>query len=888
MNCEQAQRLLSREHDAQPIGRDAAPLAAHVQDCPACARFQASLSTFGGTIRQAAEWEPPARAGVRGRALDRWAAAPSRRGWPFHLGAMPAHRPALLAGAAAALLAALLGLANWQQGRDVRDRPEIVRGTSPRPRPVPIETPDRLNDGRRVLPLRNPGMNTVNGIPHDRKPDTGQGSPSLPSGPVTEESVPRRSSPPSSEPSAPPQAPVPDEQFLDGRDPSLLARWNPMNAREQERLEMILWKLPPPADDFVRVPFPLIAAGGDQKTAMAAAVREYQQKAKIVDPRLFRKVTLQLKGASLADFSAKLQEQTGVDLRASRGVADEKVTVFVKDQGARDVMRAVARLFGYAWVRSGEPDAYRYELEQDLKSRLREEELRNRDANAALLELDAEMEKYHPYLHMPYEQLQKLADQTSEKYMRGQESRENALRLGGVTNMDGGWAGMQLYLRLSAADRASLSAGHELAFRPDAADPDRRFPPEVQRSLLQSYDVHPASEEVSLAKLPGARIVQVRLRLNRSELGQVALQVLMTARWPGKFGESQTGFPLELLISRSPAVAKPENARANAVLRGRSPFDTVVTLRPEPSCPTARKFLLGKLKPLPYGLGSSSIGDFQRPHVFTSDVWEELHRKTGLPIVADYYTRMHRLAPVTVTGKSLFEALCTVSDAMGVRWKKEGDFVLGRSTSYFWDRLKEIPNRLLHRWIADRDAHGGLPLADMLEMASLPDQQLDSVIVNEAITHCLGLRDWGQLRWPHARPSARLFAALTPDQQRRAFTPDGVPIQELSPAQKQVVMQFQHTIDQAVARQNGESTPISPENWRRVRVVARFCPAGWYQWTPPDVQPVPMVQVAGRTAAEALAAARRMWSGASPDQVKLEENGYFWVGLMIHFGAEAK
>jgi hypothetical protein len=76
MNCEQAQRLLSREHDAQPIGRDAAPLAAHVQDCPACARFQASLSTFGGTIRQAAEWEPPARAGVRGRVST---AGPPRR-----------------------------------------------------------------------------------------------------------------------------------------------------------------------------------------------------------------------------------------------------------------------------------------------------------------------------------------------------------------------------------------------------------------------------------------------------------------------------------------------------------------------------------------------------------------------------------------------------------------------------------------------------------------------------------------------------------------------------------------------------------------------------------------------------------------------------------------
>src|SRR5207244_1180457 len=137
-----------------------------------------------------------------------------------------------------------------------------------------------------------------------------------------------------------------------------------------------------------------------------AATKETQGHA--LDARLLRKVTLQEKGVALSDFCAEMQAQTGVELSASRAVADEKVTVFVKDRPARDVMREVARLFGDFWSRSGSAGKYRYLLDQDLKSQLAEEELRNGDQHAALLALDAEMQKYRPYLDMNIEELKKL------------------------------------------------------------------------------------------------------------------------------------------------------------------------------------------------------------------------------------------------------------------------------------------------------------------------------------------------------------------------------------------------------------------------------------------------------------------------------------------------
>ena len=87
-------------------------------------------------------------------------------------------------------------------------------------------------------------------------------------------------------------------------------------------------------------------------------------------------------------------------MRAARSVADDKATVFVNDRPAREVMRGIVQVFGFSWLRSKKESGYRYELLQDLRSQLAEEELRNRDMAAALLSLDREMQAYRPYLDL--------------------------------------------------------------------------------------------------------------------------------------------------------------------------------------------------------------------------------------------------------------------------------------------------------------------------------------------------------------------------------------------------------------------------------------------------------------------------------------------------------
>src|SRR5262249_48016017 len=146
----------------------------------------------------------------------------------------------------------------------------------------------------------------------------------------------------------------------------------------------------------------------DQEAAAAAAA--WRREVAVVDPRLFRKVSLALKATAISDLCERLRADTGLAITAGPSVADEKVTVFCERMPLRDLMRQLSRPSGYTWLRSGAPpgppDAggeqggYRYELAQDLRSQLEEQALRDRDRNAALLALDREMSPYRKYLEL--------------------------------------------------------------------------------------------------------------------------------------------------------------------------------------------------------------------------------------------------------------------------------------------------------------------------------------------------------------------------------------------------------------------------------------------------------------------------------------------------------
>jgi hypothetical protein len=578
---------------------------------------------------------------------------------------------------------------------------------------------------------------------------------------------------------------------LNAAPSSTVRRWRHLSRREAGATAGLTC-LSKRGDDFVTVPFPRIAAAGpDGDRSAAEAVAAYQREGAVVDSRLARKVTLGAKASALADLCSQLRGDTGIQLGAGQSVADEKVTLFCKEMPLRDVMRQLSRPFGYAWLRSGKAGEYKYELTQDLRSQLAEEELRNRDRNAALIALDSEIERYRKYLS--------LSPEEAEARARTAPPAEKKL----LENLGRhGWGAIQMYFRLSRNDLAALRAGQTLAFSAAPKPGEQPLPPDVARGVLQGlrfwriqrhddgfgvYGSDEAAEKVP-DWLPPAAVPEVRARvqlsINQSELGRFAF-----TGGPSIFtvGDAERGFNAggpsgPWAVGVSPSVLQPDNAALNARLARDPALRARVTVRPQPVC---------RLEPFPGSVGapggSQTEGGSPELRVTSADVLEALHRASGLPIVSDYYTRLYKPEVVSPRNLALFDALNQLADMMHLRWNrdKEGGWLQFRSTSFYDDRLKEVPNRLLARWATSRRQRGMLTLDDLAEIAQLSDAQLDAVSMAEGARACFGLVEWELARHEWLRPQLRYLATFTPTQREEAASPAGLPFTRMSLAQQQ-------------------------------------------------------------------------------------------------------
>lgn len=84
-----------------------------------------------------------------------------------------------------------------------------------------------------------------------------------------------------------------------------------------------------------------IAAAADNRTSAL----EYESK-------LDKSITISLRAATLKEVLSAVEKATGVHLLVDREIAQDKATVCVKDQPARDVLRALAQCFDLGWSTS--------------------------------------------------------------------------------------------------------------------------------------------------------------------------------------------------------------------------------------------------------------------------------------------------------------------------------------------------------------------------------------------------------------------------------------------------------------------------------------------------------------------------------------------------------
>jgi len=238
-----------------------------------------------------------------------------------------------------------------------------------------------------------------------------------------------------------------------------------------------------------------------------------------------------------------------------------------------------------------------------------------------------------------------------------------------------------------------------------------------------------------------------------------------------------------------------------------------VTLQPEPSC---------RPEPTLASAGTPEQREAAKPKVTTADVLEALHRATGRPVVGDFYTQLYPLDAVSVRDTPLLDALPRIAEAMRLRWHADGDWMQFRSESYYDDRLKEVPNRLLSRWSAARRQRGMLTLDAVIEIAQLPDAQLDGDAMAEGAEQLWGIPEWRLLRVARFRPRVRFLAGFTPEQRQAAMSESGLLFTQMPLAQQQKFLEF--------AFENADDLPGSLEELSNALLRIDYTQPGEFQW----------------------------------------------------------
>ncbi len=782
--CRAALRLCSRRADGAVLTeREENDRAAHLAVCPACQKKDAALVAQSALLRSMAassQTSPLAEGAIAARAVSSWRMEQSRAqtfGFPAQFDKRFAFGLAALVAIAGAGTAARLATDKSHKTDKIAQSPKAAS---------PVEG-GRLavNHAAKTTtqPVRIPGS-VLLPVGTQSNPAPFVSVAPRPHSPVVVSHFPQRKwrgvEPVLVAPSPMRTLALPnvaangaisdDMAYLNGspsQSASFAGRWLNLTPDAAQKLQAEIEKTIRTGDEFVDVPFPLIASTNGYDSTTVNAISRYRQEREIVDARLQRKITLGKKRVSFSDLCAHLETQTGISFAANKSVADDKITIFCTDRPLRDLMREIATLFNFTWQRSGEEGAYQYRVTQPLRAQLVEEELRNHDRNEALVALDKEMEKYKALAHLS-------PDEAKARGLSATDPAEKKMyeHLAGV-----GWGAVQMYASLGPDQLAALRDGQALDF--SSADGARgALSSSVASGIKQalngevwfqnehffiSNNPAQAAHAVSPASVPDA-IALARLQLFSNELGQFTLTGWSGVGVSGKDGPTSTMTGRDLAVGRSPSSQNPQNETANAALKNEDEWQKTAQFPARDK--TDKK---------------------ARSKITTADVLEAVHKATGQDVIGDYYTRLYDPSIVfSAPPRPLFDLLCDVSDKAHLRWNKAENWLTFRSANFFNDRPKEVPNRLLERWASARQENKSiLPPEYLPEIAQLTDAQLSASFMVEGAKVLYGLEEWDAASRTNLRESWRLIASLPKYQQKAVLGDDVLRFDQLTPAQQE-------------------------------------------------------------------------------------------------------
>jgi hypothetical protein len=550
---------------------------------------------------------------------------------------------------------------------------------------------------------------------------------------------------------------------------------------------------------------PVLAAAPEPRPSPLAGVKA-----------LDKPVTLTETKIPLGELVQKLAAETGALLVATRDVADEPVSVVVKDLPARELLEQLADLLEYTWSKRGKAGEERYEIWQDLAAKNREAALRDARMLQAEQRLREEVRRYVEIARLPEGQFRAMQDE--EKAMQRQfEGMTPAQQLAFLFSGEGTTLFQKaqrlqtsrrlaspiartlarLLGGLSPAHWAELRAGRELDFSTSPDESQARLPEDAVRSFRSSpltvpEYVPPEISPDELAQIrqqneeqrdrwKNAAGYRVSIRQGRDALnteGSLSLHVQVRptrttdAAQFDHFGVGDTG--LHFSSSDGSEAIEPMIAEFSPERRAEKESDPLLREKKSLPAPPARQ---------------AEPRDFEATR--RRQVREfllALTRAYEVQIIGDSYGSS---MPLSSMNPELYQAgplaLWQYLDmACGPthRWDHQGRVIRVRSRKWFMDRFKEIPERLLRRWKDQLTRQGAFTRDTWAEIASLRDAQLRDLptqLYSAGLPHELH-QAYSQ------RHMLRLAVTLTAAQQQALRQGQRLPLAAMTPRQREFFM----------------------------------------------------------------------------------------------------
>jgi hypothetical protein len=537
---------------------------------------------------------------------------------------------------------------------------------------------------------------------------------------------------------------------------------------------------------------------------------------------------------ALGELVERVATDTGVALGAATDVADEPVTVVVNEMPARQLLEELASLLDYRWRQRGSeresgreengrrqrpkprehsPEARHAtpfcEIYQDVGARQREEALRQSARDRVARMLQQEIRGAIEMAALPTDTLQTIVKEGESLRWRSARTADEARRKQRLLLAEQMLSPVSRELarmleRLSSAQWAQLGVRGELAFSSDpragelplptgmidlfrASQPSMAYP--IRRSSSPEHNsfMERANRERDVVqrqiwqRATGYRIL---VELDWSSLerasGSLALHAAVTIP-PGNLPVEVTGpygmkfRPLVFLGGAGTQISLSANPRdaqqkTDEQTRHRQEFEK------DPALGTLRGFQPASVP----GISSIYAGLW-----WLRELLPELARIYDVDFIADAYWLSAPVFAREVTREpaALYRILDRTAGPLQ-QWDRRGRLIRMRSRTWFFDRPREVPLRLVRRWQSVCREHGALPIAEWRDLlGALNQEQLETmpdILMQTELPSEMG-------RAPAARYLIRFEATLSAAQREALRQGTALRVEQLSAMQRDLL-----------------------------------------------------------------------------------------------------